>query len=219
MRCLSVALVAALALSAGGALPAHADFADGLSGGPDFWAVTGLAPGKHLALRAEAGTQAARIGELSEGAVVRNKGCKMLGESRWCAVETPQASGWVAGTYLRETAPPGAEPGPPPLPAAVPGVPRGNGEAFTATGTVPCAAHKGQPSTACAFGVIRAGAGSASLWIAFPEGGERFLQFERGEPVFTDGPGRPDFTKEDDLFLIRVGTERFEVPQAVLDGG
>ncbi|TKD12542.1 hypothetical protein FBT96_20365 [Rhodobacter capsulatus] len=208
-------------LAALGASPALADFADGLSGGPDFWAVTGLGAGETLDLRAEASARARALGQLAPDEVVRNKGCAMVAGGRWCLVDTPIGPGWVEGRFLRESAPPGLDDSlpEPPLLTAPPGLPAGNGEPFTAFGTIPCATHRGQPSSSCAFGVIRTGPGGASLWVALPAGGQRYILFETGKPVFTDGEGRPAFTIEDDLFLIRIGPERFEVPRAVIDGG
>ena len=203
------------------ATPGLADFADGLAGGPDFWAVTGLEAGQKLDLRAEAGEGARVLGQFSEGEVLRNMGCTMQAGVRWCLVDTPLGPGWVEGRFLRESAPPGLDDSlpEPPLPTTPPGLPAGNGEPFTAFGMIPCATHRGQPSSSCAFGVIRTGPGGASLWVALPAGGQRYILFEAGKPVFTDGEGRPEFTMEDDLFLIRIGPERFEVPRAAIDGG
>jgi hypothetical protein len=79
------------------------DFADGLMGGPDFWAVTGLSAGDSLNLRVGPSTKDRVIGQLAEGAVVRNLGCRMTGKQRWCQIETPVGAGWVSGRYLRES--------------------------------------------------------------------------------------------------------------------
>lgn len=82
------------------------DFADGLAGGPDFWEVHGVPSGDTLNLRAGPSAQEAVVGELGNGAVMRNLGCKMIGDQRWCRVaepEDPGAEGWVAGRYLRES--------------------------------------------------------------------------------------------------------------------
>ena len=82
------------------------DFADGLMGGPDFWAVTGLAIGDTLNLRAGPSTDNKVIGRLAEGEILRNLGCRMTGKQRWCQVETPVGAGWVAGRFLRESGAP-----------------------------------------------------------------------------------------------------------------
>jgi hypothetical protein len=83
------------------------EFADSLSGGPDFWEVHGVPSGDPLNLRAGPSAQEAVVGELGNGAVMRNLGCKMVSEQRWCRVaelEDPGAEGWVAGAYPRESA-------------------------------------------------------------------------------------------------------------------
>jgi hypothetical protein len=82
------------------------DFADGLMGGPDFWAVAGLATGDSLNLRAGPSTDNKVIGRLAEGEILRNLGCRMTGKQRWCQIETPVGPGWVAGRFLRESGAP-----------------------------------------------------------------------------------------------------------------
>ena len=82
------------------------DFADGLSGGPDFWEVQGVPPGDTLHLRAGPSTHERIVGEIGNGSILRNLGCRMSGEQRWCHVarpEDPASKGWVAGRYLRES--------------------------------------------------------------------------------------------------------------------
>lgn len=197
------------------------DFADGLMGGPDFWAVTGLSAGDSLNLRAGPSSGDRVISRLAEGEVVRNLGCRMTGKQRWCQVDSRAGVGWVSGRYLRESGAPALEDSlpVPPLSTALPGQPKGNGEPFTATGTVPCARHPGQPMRQCPFGVIRTGMGGASLWVAFPDGSERYILFEGGAPVFTDAEAAIVADLNADLFTIRIGAERFEVPLAVVDGG
>lgn len=91
------------------------DFADGLQGGPDYWAVAGLTPGDTLNLRAGPSTGHAVLGRLPEGTGLRNFGCRMAEGQRWCEVETLGGAprrGWVAGTYLAEGGPPAAGAGP-----------------------------------------------------------------------------------------------------------
>jgi len=82
------------------------DFADGLAGGPDFWEVAGVAAGDTLNLRAGPSAHERVLGELGNGAIVRNLGCRMTDGQRWCRVARPEdtrSEGWVAGSYLRET--------------------------------------------------------------------------------------------------------------------
>jgi hypothetical protein len=76
----------------------------------------------------------------------------------------------------------------------------------------------------CSFGVARAGGGYATVVIQKPDGRTRAIFFRMGKPIGADtsqADGYPEFgaTKENDLNLIRVGTERYEIPDAVVLGG
>ena len=189
------------------------EFADGLSGGPDYWSVSAGA-GFSLNLRAGPSTRYAAIGKLRNGDVLQNRGCRLTGNERWCAIRAAHSgvTGWVAGRYLVESAAPKR-------PSVAEGGPVGNGVAFDATGFVPCAAHSDQPMRQCPFGVIREGPGNAGIWIALGGGEERQILFERGIPVTTDSVDTVRFEKTGDLFMISVGEERFEIPDAVVAGG
>jgi len=83
------------------------DFADGLQGGPDWWQVA--TQGGPLNLRAGPSTGAAPVGQVPDGAALRNAGgCRATEGRRWCQVATPgdALTGWAAGDYLREGAAP-----------------------------------------------------------------------------------------------------------------
>ena len=95
---------------------------------------------------------------------------------------------------------------------------------FDATGAVPCAQRAGQPTTQCKFGVARAGGGYATVVITRPDGRTRAIFFRMGIPIGADtsqadGYGKFRSRKESDLNLIRVGDERYEIPDAVVLGG
>jgi hypothetical protein len=81
------------------------DFADGLSGGPDFWEVANVPPGDRLNIRSRPSSQATTVARLRNGAVLRNLGCRMNGQTRWCRVERRDGSarGWAAGRFLVES--------------------------------------------------------------------------------------------------------------------
>lgn len=90
------------------------DFADGLSGGPDFWEVKGVAEGEKLSVRSGPSTSQEVVSEVANGTLLRNLGCKMEAGSRWCHVRTPgdgSVTGWVAGRCLAEAAAAGASGG------------------------------------------------------------------------------------------------------------
>ncbi|MFC3616099.1 SH3 domain-containing protein [Lutimaribacter marinistellae] len=85
------------------------DFADGLSGGPDWFAVTGVSSGDTLNVRSGPSTQNRVVARMPNGFTLRNLGCVQRSQ-RWCQVEAPDGrfAGWVAGRFLREgTAPSG----------------------------------------------------------------------------------------------------------------
>lgn len=95
---------------------------------------------------------------------------------------------------------------------------------FNATGPLPCARSKGQPMGQCTFGVARAGGGTATVVVTHPDGRKRFIFFEKGKAVGADlsqADGNMTFsaTKEADLYMIRAGDERYEIPEAVIFGG
>jgi hypothetical protein len=95
---------------------------------------------------------------------------------------------------------------------------------FNATGKIPCAQHKGQPMGQCDFGVARAGGGTAAVAITRPDGRTRVVLFKAGKAVAADlsqADGDMSFsaTKEADLYLVRAGNERYEIPEAAIYGG
>ncbi len=84
---------------------------DSLDGGPDFWAVRGVPAGERLNVRLEPSSRSPALATLREGEIVRNLGCRMNGDVRWCRVRSTagmDVTGWVAGRYLRESSAPQA---------------------------------------------------------------------------------------------------------------
>jgi hypothetical protein len=100
-----------ISITDGAAVPAD-EFADGLSGGPDWYVVGDLPPQDSLNVRSGPGTGYDVVGTVSNGAELRNLGCRRADSSRWCQIENAAGSlrGWVNGRYLREGAAP-ATPG------------------------------------------------------------------------------------------------------------
>jgi len=96
---------------------------------------------------------------------------------------------------------------------------------FDATGNIPCAQYKGQPMNQCPFGVARDGyGGTATVMVTLPDGRKRAIFFENGKAISADlsqADGNMEFhvTKEADLFIIRAGDGRYEIPEAVIFGG
>lgn len=82
------------------------DYADGLTGGPDYWEVTGVGANDALSLRKEPSPRATLLVQFANGTVLRNLGCRNTRGQRWCRVERPDGPaprGWVNGRYLRES--------------------------------------------------------------------------------------------------------------------
>ncbi|MCY1704675.1 SH3 domain-containing protein [Pannonibacter sp. SL95] len=192
------------------------DFADGLAGGPDYWMVTGLSGADTLNMRSAPGAGNPVVGQLANGMVVRNLGCRMAGGGRWCQIATgldERMTGWVSGRFLVEAGSP-AGPG-----APVPVQPQRPRPPQEITGLLPCATALGQPTGTCPFRAQRGEPGNAAVWISLPSGRERFIEFRGGRVVATD-PGL-SFAAErvGDLTLIRIGGERYEIADALPFGG
>ncbi len=189
-------------------------------GGPRHWEVTSAPSG--LNLRQQPSTSSKILLSYPEGTVLSNLGCQAAGSIVWCDVQEMGGGprGFVAAKYLKPAvAPDGSVPTGPDDSA----LRAGRGE-FDATGKLPCAQVQGQPMVQCEFGVARAGAGYATVVVTKPNGMTRALYFVRGELLGADtsqadGYSEVSSQKENDLHLIAVGDERYEVSDAVVFGG
>jgi hypothetical protein len=201
--------------SPAGEVPASAN-----DGGPLNWQVSGVNGG--LNLRAEPSTSAEILTTYPAGTILDNLGCQQSDDRVWCDVQQFGGGplGYVAAEYLIAAISPNG--------AAIMGpddsaLRAGRGE-FDATGPIPCAQLRGQPMGSCEFGVARKGGGYATVVITKPDGVKRAIFFRMGVAVGADtsqADGYPEFraTKENGLHMIRVGDERYEIPDAVLLGG
>jgi hypothetical protein len=143
--------------------------------------------------------------------VLRNHGCRAAEGRRWCEVERVEGDtdrGWAAAEYLE---------------AADASLRAGQG-VFDAGGWIDCAQAEGAPLTPCGFGVARDGGGTATVVVTKPDGVPRALFFEDGAFISADtsqadGYPQASATREADQFMIRVGNERYEIPDAVVFGG
>ena len=97
------------------------------------------------------------------------------------------------------------------------------GNIYNATGAIPCSMGNGQPTTNCNFGVVRRGNGDADVHVTRPNGAMRVIYFQNGQAVGYDKSqaDRGEFrsTKESSLYIIHIGSERYEIPEAVIYGG
>ncbi|MBP7370201.1 MAG: hypothetical protein KA902_02060 [Arenimonas sp.] len=95
---------------------------------------------------------------------------------------------------------------------------------FDASGEIPCAQNLGQPMGQCPFQVARGPNGSATVVVTHTDGRKRAIFFENGKAISADlsqADGNMNFSssKESDLFMIKAGNERYEIPEAVIFGG
>jgi len=209
-----------VSITGGQAAKPEPDYADGLSGGPDYWEVTGVSVGDRLNMRAGPSTSERVTATFANGTKLRNLGCRMSGGQRWCRVEILQHggwAGWVAGRYLREAAGPSSA-GTEALAESDDATVGDTG--FNATGKVPCAVGTSAPMGSCDFGVVRKSGRTAIVTVFLPAGDKRVLHFQNGDPVMADAPGKMTWSRRGDLLLIDIGgTERYEVPEVVVVGG
>jgi hypothetical protein len=108
--------------------------------------------------------------------------------------------------------------------AASPASPGGDalvaGTPYNATAEVPCILAAGAAKTRCKAGVIRKGAGDATVEIEIADGARRRIFFKAGRPSGTDADAPMQATRAGDDAIIRIGPgERYEIPDAFVLGG
>lgn len=194
------------------------DFADGMSGGPDVWEVASNASVGDRVLRNEAKASGRGIMTLDPGAKLKNLGCRLEAETKWCEVELdeqPKLKGWIVGAALVESASDAAGSVALPLPSK-----------FDASAQAKCSA--GAPASfglppldkTCEVRVIRR-PGEVELWLLKPsttsEG--RFLSFSK-RSFKSDDESEVTWLRSDDNWAVSVnGNEFYFFPDALLTGG
>lgn len=187
-------------------------------GGPRDWEVSGPA---EAVLRESASSEAAIVATLAPGTVLDNLGCAPSEAGVWCDVQPLGGGprGYVSADLLRPAISPDGSVATGPDDSALRA---GQGD-FDATGRIPCAQAAGQPMAECGFGVARAGGGYATVVITRTDGGRRAVYFRLGRPIGADtseaDPGEFGATRDGDLHVVRIGSERYEIPEAVVLGG
>jgi heat shock protein HslJ len=188
-------------------------------GGPRNWIVADIS--KTLNLRERPSTDARVLTGFPRITVLDNLGCEFSEARNWCYVQRFGGGpvGYVAAEYLRPAeSPDGQVMTGPDYSALLAGH-----EIFDATGTIPCAQYGDQPMRACEFGVARSGGGYATVVINLQDAIRRAIYFRMGLPISADtseADGHQEFsaTQENDLHCIRVGDERYEIPNVVIWG-
>jgi heat shock protein HslJ len=190
------------------------------NGGPRNWVVAGASTG--LNLREQPSTSSRIVATFSQGTILDNLGCEASEGRYWCYVQTFGGGpvGYVAAEFLQPAVSPNGVAMTGPDDSAL----RAGQGIFDATGTIPCAQYRGQPMMECEFGVARAGGGYATVVIKKTDSIHRAIYFRMGKPAGADtseADGYREFRakKENDLHIIRVGDERYEIPDAVILGG
>ncbi len=186
-------------------------------GGPRNWEVT-----RTLNLREQPRTAAPILATYRPGTILDNLGCQQAQGRAWCDVQRLGGGprGYVAAEHLRPAISPDGSAA---MGSDDSALRAGQGK-FDATGPLPCAFADGQPTGQCEFAVARAGGGYATVVVKKPDGRTRAIFFRMGRPIGADvaeSEGRHDFraTKDGDLHRIRIGSERYEIPDAVILGG
>lgn len=184
------------------------------NGGPRVWEVTGAPSG--LNLRSKASTSASILGRFANGERLDNLGCETNDGQLWCQIQRFGGGpvGYVAADYLTPAIAPNGS-----MPAGIDdsALRAGKGD-FDATGKVPCGDQW------CDFGVARAGGGFATVVITRADGQKRALFFRMGVATGADtaeaeGYRKFNVKRVEDNHLIRVGPERYKIPDAVIFGG
>jgi len=217
------ATVAAAQTGAGeaGLGPAAADVpAAPEDGGPRNWQVTGVSGA--LNLREQPSTTAIIVASYASGTILENLGCRRAAGRAWCDVQQLGGGprGCVSAEFLKPAVSPDGSVATGPDDSAL----RAGQGSIDATGNISCAQSAGQPMMPCEFGVARAGGGYATVAIKKSDGITRLIYFRMGKPIganTSQADGYPEFraTKEIKLNLIRIGNERYEIPDADVLGG
>jgi len=189
------------------------------AGGPRNWEVS-VVSGR-LNLRSQPSSLAGIVAVYASGTILDNLGCERKEGRIWCDVQELGGGprGYVAAEFLRPAISPDGRVATGPDDSAL----RAGQGRFDATGNIPCAQEIGQPMTQCEFGVARGAGGYATVVIKKPSGTRRMIYFRIGKAIGADtseADGYPEFqaSKQSDLNKIRVGNERYEIPDAVILG-
>lgn len=189
-------------------------------GGPRNWQVTGVT--RKLNLREQPSTKGKIVAAYAAGTVLDNLGCQRANEGIWCDVQRLGGGprGYVAAEFLKPAVSPDGSVATGDDDSAL----RAGQGKFDASGNIPCAQYVGQPMGQCEFGVARAGGGYATVIVKRTDGRQRAIFFRMGRAIGVDSSQADGYkkfrsTKENDLHLIRIGTERYEIPDAVVLGG
>jgi hypothetical protein len=187
-------------------------------GGPRLWEVKDGT----LALRETPSATAKSVTVYAPWTLLTNLGCRRVDGQVWCDVQELGGGprGYVAARGLAPAISPHGAVATGPDDSALRA---GQGD-FDAKGVIPCAQQRGQTMHECDFAVARAGGGWATVVVSPTWGRPRAIFFANGRPIGADTSeadrsGEFSASRENDLHFVRVGDERYEIPDAVVLGG
>ncbi|MEM1361602.1 MAG: hypothetical protein AAGF94_07780 [Pseudomonadota bacterium] len=201
-----------------GAKPDHAMLLAPSEGGVRRWQG---APGQELILYQTPSRGASQVSVYAEGEVFSNRGCTETGNETWCEVQTfPMGA---KGFALADALVPVAGPDGVIVRGANDSRDRAKRRKFDDRSTAPCAQEVGQELGTCDIAVARSTGGDATVSATFSNGFSRLLFFEHGAFLRADttmsGVGTDtEWRLGDDLYLIRVDDQRFEIPVSFVIG-
>ncbi len=189
-------------------------------GGPRLWEVKNVSGG--LELRETPSSGARILARHAAGALLTNLGCRRGEDRVWCDVQ--ELGGGPRGYVVAECLTPAISPHGAVATGADDSALRAGQGDFDARGFIPCAQHRGQTMHECEFAVARAGGGWATVVVTPGWGRPRTIFFANGQPIGADtseadNPGEFKAWRENGLHFIRVGDERYEIPDAIPLGG
>lgn len=189
-------------------------------GGARNWQV--IQTSKSVILFRESQVSSEQVLTLSPGDILDNLDCMTVQDVNWCYVQ-PIGGGPVGYVMANYLTPAKSRDGTIGYGLDDSSLRAGQGD-FDATGNIPCAQNKGQPMTQCEFSVSRAGSGYATVVIHRQGQSDRVIYFRMGRAIGVssseaDKAGEFSMTYEHDLHKIKVGDERYEIPDAVIFGG
>lgn len=115
---------------------------------------------------------------------------------------------------------------------AIPGDGDGQGDAkvadtnYNATGQIRCAGYKGAAAGTCEAGVVRDAETGPYIDVTLPDGVKRTLFFNKDGSFLSFSTAQADGTaampitssREGDLTIAKLGTERYEIPDVFVQG-
>ncbi len=101
------------------------------------------------------------------------------------------------------------------------------GTGYHATAQIPCSGYKGAAAGMCDAGVVRDGESGPYVEVSLPDGVKRTIFFNKDGSFLTFSTAEADGTaalkaaasREGDTTIATLGTERYEIPDAFVQGG